>query len=102
MPYVKSIPIHSTVNRSIAYILNPEKTEDMVYTTALNCMANAKDAYNDMKMVYEYFSGKKYNAPPLKLFIISNPLTQTKISLPNRLTELQRLLQERLLVMIAR
>ena len=64
MPYVKSIPIHSTVNRSIAYILNPEKTEDMVYTTALNCMANAKDAYNDMKMVYEYFSGKKYNAPP--------------------------------------
>ena len=36
----------------------------MVYTTALNCMANAKDAYNDMKMVYEYFSGKKYNAPP--------------------------------------
>ena len=64
MPYVKSIPIHSTVNRSIAYILNPEKTEDMVYTTAPNCMANAKDAYNDMKMVYEYFSGKKYNAPP--------------------------------------
>ena len=64
MPYVKSIPIHSTVNRSIAYILNPEKTEDMVYTTALNCMANAKDAYNDMKMVYEYFSGKKYNVPP--------------------------------------
>lgn len=64
MPYVKSIPIHSTVNRSIAYILNPEKTEDMVYTTALNCMANAKDAYNDMKMVYEYYSGKKYNAPP--------------------------------------
>ena len=64
MPYVKSIPIHSTVNRSIAYILNPEKTEDMVYTTALNCMANAKDAYNDMKMVYEYFSSKKYNVPP--------------------------------------
>lgn len=64
MPYVKSIPIHSTVNRSITYILNPEKTEDMVYTTALNCMANAKDAYNDMKMVYEYFSGKKYNTPP--------------------------------------
>ena len=64
MPYVKSIPINSTVNRSIAYILNPEKTDDLVYTTALNCMANAKDAYNDMKMVYEYFSGKKYNATP--------------------------------------
>lgn len=55
MPYVKSIPIHSTVNRSIAYILNPEKTEDMVYTTALNCMANAKDAYNDMKWYMNIF-----------------------------------------------
>lgn len=58
MPYVKSIPIHSTVNRSIAYILNPEKTEDMVYTTALNCMANAKDAYNDMKWYMNIFRAK--------------------------------------------
>lgn len=63
MPYVKSIPIHSTVNRSIAYILNPEKTEDMVYTTALNCMANAKDAYNDMKWYMNIFRAK--NITPL-------------------------------------
>lgn len=64
MPYVKSIPIHSTVNRSIAYILNPEKTEDMVYTTALNCMANAKDAYNDMKWYMNIFRAK--NITPLR------------------------------------
>jgi len=61
MPYIKSIPIHNTVKRSLAYILNPDKTEDLLYTTALNCMANAEDAYLNMKMVYEHFSGKKYN-----------------------------------------
>lgn len=64
MPYVKSVSIHTTVNRSLAYILNPNKTEDLLYTTALNCMSNAKDAYLAMKTVYEHFSGEKFNAPP--------------------------------------
>ncbi len=63
MPYLKSIPIHSTVNRSIAYILNPDKTDDMIYTTSLNCMCNAKDAYMNMKLVYEQFSGKSFDEP---------------------------------------
>ena len=63
MPYVKSISLRTTVNRSLAYILNPDKTEDLIYTTSLNCSANAKDAYLNMKTVYEHFSGKKFNAP---------------------------------------
>ena len=63
MPYLKSKPIRTTVNRSIAYILNPAKTDDMIYTTSLNCMCNAKDAYMNMKMVYEQFSGKSFDEP---------------------------------------
>ena len=63
MPYVKSISLRTTVNRSLAYILNPVKTEDLIYTASLNCSANAKDAYLNMKTVYEHFSGKKFNAP---------------------------------------
>ena len=63
MPYVKSVSIRTTVNRSIAYILNPDKTEELLYTTSLNCMTNAKDAYLAMKTVYEHFSGEKFNAP---------------------------------------
>lgn len=67
MPYIKSVSIRTTVNRSIAYILNPDKTEELLYTTSLNCMTNAKDAYLAMKTVYEHFSGEKFNAPlPLK------------------------------------
>lgn len=63
MPYVKSIPLRTTVNRSLAYILNPDKTENLLYTNAVNCLPNAKDAYLAMKWVYEHFSGEKYNAP---------------------------------------
>ena len=63
MPYVKSISLRTTVNRSLAYILNPDKTEDLLYTNAVNCLPNAKDAYLAMKWVYEHFSGEKYNAP---------------------------------------
>ncbi len=63
MPYLKSIPIHTTVNRSLAYILNPDKTEDLLYTNAVNCLPNSKDAYLAMKTVYEQFSGEKYNTP---------------------------------------
>lgn len=67
MPYVKSISIHQTVNRSIAYILNPDKTEDLMYATSLNCLTNAADAYLAMRTVYEHFSGYKFNEPiPLK------------------------------------
>ncbi len=64
MPYVKSVSIHSTVKRSIAYILNPDKTEDLLYTTSLNCMCNAEDAYLAMKTVYEHYSGERFDAPP--------------------------------------
>lgn len=63
MPYVKSISLHTTVNKSLAYILNPDKTENLLYTTSLNCLTNAKDAYLSMKTVFEHFSGEKFNAP---------------------------------------
>ncbi len=67
MPYIKSISIHQTVNRSIAYILNPDKTEDLMYATSLNCLTNAADAHLAMRTVYEHFSGYKFNEPiPLK------------------------------------
>ncbi|MDE7289068.1 MAG: relaxase/mobilization nuclease domain-containing protein [Oscillospiraceae bacterium] len=64
MPYIKSVCVHADVKSSIAYILNPEKTEDTLYTASLNCMTNAEDAYLNMKMIYEHYSCRKYNEPP--------------------------------------
>ena len=63
MPYVKSIPIRATVQKSLNYILNPDKTEGLVYASSMNCMTSAKDAYLKMKSVFESFSTEKYNAP---------------------------------------
>ncbi|MCM1276817.1 MAG: hypothetical protein NC299_15895 [Lachnospiraceae bacterium] len=51
MPILKSISIHATVERSLSYILNPEKTEDLLYTNSVNCLPNARDAYLMMKVV---------------------------------------------------
>ena len=63
MPYLKSISLHTTVNRSLSYILNPDKTEDLLYTNAVNCLPNAKEAYLMMKTVYEHFSSHKFDEP---------------------------------------
>ena len=63
MPIVKSGTIRTTVNCSLAYILNPDKTEDLLYTSSLNCMMNARDAYLNMKMVYEQFPGRSFDEP---------------------------------------
>lgn len=63
MPYVKSIPVRTTVNKTLSYILDPDKTDQLMYTASMNCMTSARDAYLEMKCVFETFSTEKYNAP---------------------------------------
>ena len=63
MPYIKSISIHNTVNKSIAYILNPKKTEGMLLTTSINCTTDPEDAYLQMKMIYEHYTRRCYDEP---------------------------------------
>lgn len=64
MPYAKSICIHTTVERSLKYILNPDKTEDTVLTSSLNCTTNARDAYLQMKTVYNHFARDNFDSTP--------------------------------------
>ena len=64
IPYVKSVCIHTTVERSLKYILNPDKTEDTVLTSSLNCTTNARDAYLQMKTVYNHFARDNFDSPP--------------------------------------
>ena len=63
MPIVKSVPVRTTVQKSLAYILNPDKTEQLLYTASFNCMTEAVDAYLNMKMVYELYSGRSFDEP---------------------------------------
>ena len=51
------------MGKSLAYILDPDKTENLLYTTSINCMTNADQAYNQMSLVYEQFAKDKYNSP---------------------------------------
>lgn len=65
MPYVKSIPVRSTVHKTLSYILNPDKTEALLYTSSMNCMTSARNAYLEkMKSVFESFSTERFDAPP--------------------------------------
>ena len=66
MPILKSIVVHSSVNKCLRYVLNPDKTEDLLYTSALNCLCDSDEAYLDMKMIYENYSGKSYEGGALK------------------------------------
>ena len=51
------------MDNSLRYILNPDKTEDMVYTTSINCTTNARDAYLQMKAVYNQFARDNFDTP---------------------------------------
>ena len=64
MPIVKHICIHSNTKKSLRYILNPDKTEDLLYTTSINCMTDAESAYIQMKAVYEQHARDHFESPP--------------------------------------
>ncbi len=66
MPYCKSVAIHNNVQKTLTYILNPDKTEERLLTSALNCMTEPEFAYTQMKAVYEQYSRRSYDAPPQK------------------------------------
>lgn len=63
MPYVKSRDIRSTPLCSLKYICNPEKADGDLLVSAVNCMSDPKNAYEEMKRVYEFYSGRRFNEP---------------------------------------
>lgn len=60
MSYVKSISIKTTVNKSIAYILNPDKTESLLFASGINCVADKDIAYGQFCGVYKQFNDRLY------------------------------------------
>lgn len=63
MPFIKTKNIHVTPNRSLRYICDPKKTQNGLNIMSVNCMPDARNAYLDMKQVYEYYSNRKFNEP---------------------------------------
>ena len=63
MPYIKSKPVHTTVDKTLRYIINPDKTAELRYADSLNCFTDAHLAYMNMKAVYEHYSGRSFTEP---------------------------------------
>ena len=59
LPIIKHIPIYAAPKRLISYVTNEKKTEKTL-VTGLNCSANASEAYEDMKLGFEMFSGERF------------------------------------------
>ncbi|MCM1524743.1 MAG: relaxase/mobilization nuclease domain-containing protein [Ruminococcus sp.] len=75
MPYVKSISVHSTPKKTIAYIVNDKKTDNLLYVSGLNCSAAPDVAYEEMRGVFEEYSKHSFSErkavnskTPVKLF----------------------------------
>ncbi len=63
MPFIKTKNIHVTPNRSLRYICDPAKTQGGLNIMSVNCMPDARNAYLDMKQIYEYYAGRTFNEP---------------------------------------
>lgn len=63
MPYIKSRDIRATPLRSLKYICAPDKTGGGLLVSALGCMSEPRNAYEEMKRVYEFYSGRSFNEP---------------------------------------
>ena len=59
MPIIKHSPIYAAPKRLLSYVTNEKKTEKTL-VTGLNCSVNASEAYEDMKLGFEMFSGERF------------------------------------------
>ncbi len=60
MAIVKYIAVHQSPLKFLRYILKKEKTEGMKFATGLCCSANVNDAYMEMGISFETFSGERF------------------------------------------
>ena len=58
--------VHANVKQSLRYILNPDKTDNRVLTSSINCMTEPEFAYTAMSAVYDQYAKDRFNSPPPK------------------------------------
>ncbi len=60
MAIVKYIAVHQSPLKFLRYILKKEKTEGLKFATGLCCNASVNDAYMEMGISFETFSGERF------------------------------------------
>lgn len=64
MPYIKCISIRNSVAGCLKYISNPDKTEEQLFLTGLNCSENIAVAEKEFCLTYQHYSHKNFYAKP--------------------------------------
>jgi len=72
MAYIKRVTIKKTLNKSLAYIENNEKTEGGILVYGLNCSINSKVAYKQMQHTRSTMV-RKMVIKVITLYKVSNP-----------------------------
>ncbi len=66
MPYIKVISIGNSVAGCLKYIANPNKTEEQVYLSSLNCSDDISVAEQEFCLTYQHYSHKNFYSSPNK------------------------------------
>lgn len=66
MPYIKIISIGNSVAGCLKYIANPDKTEEQVYLSSLNCSEDISVAKQEFCLTYQHYSHKNFYSAPNK------------------------------------
>ena len=77
MPYIKVISVRNSVAGCLKYIANPDKTEEQLYISSLNCSEDISVAEQEFCLTYQHYYHKNFYAPaydngksPVKAFHI--------------------------------
>lgn len=60
MPYIKVISIGNSVAGCLKYIANPDKTEEQLYISSLNCSKDISVAEQEFCLTYQHYSHKDF------------------------------------------
>lgn len=66
MPYIKVISIRNSVAGCLRYIANPDKTEEQVYLSSLNCSDDISVTEQEFCLTYQHYSHKNFYSTPNK------------------------------------
>lgn len=66
MPYIKVISIRNSVAGCLRYIANPDKTEEQLYISSLNCSEDISVAEQEFCLTYQHYSHNNFYSVPNK------------------------------------
>ena len=64
MPYIKIISVRNSVAGCLKYIANPDKTNEQLFLTGLNCSEDISIAEKEFCLTYQHYSHKNFYDKP--------------------------------------